>query len=33
MIECIKVFMEATPRDIDIVKLNSDLLNVFKKIK
>lgn len=28
MKECIKVFMEATPNNIDIIKLTSDLLNV-----
>ncbi len=29
MIECIKVFMEATPYNIDIVKLTSDLVKVY----
>lgn len=28
MIECIKVFMEATPNNIDLVKLTSDVLKV-----
>lgn len=28
MIECIKVFMEATPNNVDIVKLTSDLIKV-----
>ncbi len=29
MIECIKVFMEATPKNIDIVKLSRDLVKVI----
>jgi len=28
MIECIKIFMEATPKNIDIIKLTSDILKV-----
>jgi zinc transporter 2 len=28
MIECIKIFMESTPKNIDIIKLTSDILKV-----